>query len=55
LLGLANDEGLLSEEYDTAHQRLVGNFPQAFSHVAVINTAMNLAHETGPAIRRGGA
>src|SRR5262249_28215365 len=34
--------GLLSEEYDTQRRRLVGNFPQAFSHVALINTAFNL-------------
>ena len=43
LLGLTNDVGLLSEEYDPVHERLLGNFPQAFSHVALINTAMNLA------------
>jgi GH15 family glucan-1,4-alpha-glucosidase len=42
LLGLRNDVGLLSEEYDVAAQRLVGNFPQAFSHLALINTARNL-------------
>jgi len=39
LLTLRNDVGLLSEEYDTTHHRLVGNFPQAFSHVALVNTA----------------
>jgi len=43
LLSLANDVGLLAEEYDVGLRRLVGNFPQAFSHVALINTAMNLA------------
>ncbi len=43
LLALRNDVGLLSEEYDVDLQRLVGNFPQAFSHVALINTASNLA------------
>lgn len=42
LLALRNDVGLLSEEYDTASGRLVGNFPQAFSHVGLINTARNL-------------
>ena len=45
LTGLANDVGLLSEEYDPVAERLVGNFPQAFTHVAVVNTAHNL---TGP-------
>jgi GH15 family glucan-1,4-alpha-glucosidase len=53
LLGLTNDVGLLSEEYDPVHQRLLGNFPQAFSHVALINTAMNLApHGATPASHR---
>jgi GH15 family glucan-1,4-alpha-glucosidase len=52
LLGLRNDVGLLAEEYDTAAGRLVGNFPQAFSHVGLINTARNLAGD-GPAVRRG--
>ena len=42
LLALRNDVGLLSEEYDTAAGRLVGNFPQAFSHVALVDTAMSL-------------
>ncbi|TKC83157.1 glycoside hydrolase family 15 protein [Trinickia terrae] len=42
LLSLANDVGLLSEEYDPATQRLVGNFPQAFSHVALVHTGLNL-------------
>ena len=43
LLALRNDVGLLSEEYDPKSERLVGNFPQAFSHVGLVNTAMNLA------------
>jgi GH15 family glucan-1,4-alpha-glucosidase len=43
LAGLCNDVGLLSEEYDPKTQRLVGNFPQAFSHVGLINTALNLS------------
>ncbi len=43
LAGLANDLGLLSEEYDPDRGRLVGNFPQAFSHVSLVNTAFNLA------------
>ncbi len=42
LVGLCNDVGLLSEEYDPVDRRLVGNFPQAFSHLALINTACNL-------------
>jgi len=45
LLGLANDVGLLSEEYDPEKKRLVGNFPQAFSHVALVNTAAGLESE----------
>ena len=40
---VANDVGLFSEEYDTGKQRLVGNFPQAFTHVAFINAARLLA------------
>jgi GH15 family glucan-1,4-alpha-glucosidase len=43
VLGLCNDVGLLSEEYDPVARRLVGNFPQAFSHVGLVNTAMNLS------------
>lgn len=45
LLSIRNDVGLLSEEYDPAAERLLGNFPQAFSHVGLINTAHNLADE----------
>jgi GH15 family glucan-1,4-alpha-glucosidase len=52
LLRLRNDVGLLAEEYDTRAQRLVGNFPQAFSHVALVNTAHNLARITKPAEQR---
>lgn len=53
LLSLRNDLGLLSEEYDPHAGRLVGNFPQAFSHIALISTAMNLsAAHTGPAEQR---
>jgi GH15 family glucan-1,4-alpha-glucosidase len=43
LLTLANDLGLYSEEYDPIEKRQLGNFPQAFSHVALINSALNLA------------
>ena len=42
LLSLRNDLGLLSEEYDPQNRRLIGNFPQAFSHVALVNTALRL-------------
>jgi GH15 family glucan-1,4-alpha-glucosidase len=53
LLGLCNDVGLLSEEYDPHAKRLVGNFPQAFSHVGLVNTARNLtAEESHPAEER---
>jgi GH15 family glucan-1,4-alpha-glucosidase len=45
LLGLCNDVGLLSEEYDAKAKRLVGNFPQAFSHVPLIDTARTLSEE----------
>ena len=51
LLSLRNDVGLLSEEYDPAAKRMTGNFPQAFSHTALIASAMNLA-EAGPAQAR---
>jgi GH15 family glucan-1,4-alpha-glucosidase len=43
LLGLANDVGLLAEEYDPVGRRQLGNTPQAFSHVGLVNTALNLA------------
>jgi GH15 family glucan-1,4-alpha-glucosidase len=52
LLGLGNDVGLLAEEYDPAAQRLIGNFPQGFSHLSVIVTAFNLAHTAKPAQQR---
>jgi GH15 family glucan-1,4-alpha-glucosidase len=52
LLGLRTDLGLLSEEYDVRARRLVGNFPQAFSHVGLVNTAHNLAHARKPAEQR---
>ena len=52
LLALQNDVGLLAEEYDPAAKRFLGNFPQAFSHVALINTAMNLGERTKPVEQR---
>jgi GH15 family glucan-1,4-alpha-glucosidase len=52
LLALRNDVGLLTEEYDARAGRLVGNMPQAISHVALINTAHNLASGSGPVRRR---
>jgi GH15 family glucan-1,4-alpha-glucosidase len=52
LAGLANDVGLLSEEYDPASGRLLGNFPQAFTHVSLVNTAANLSTGSRPAMHR---
>lgn len=54
LLGLCNDVGLLAEEYDPVAGRMLGNFPQAFSHVALINTAHNLSASQKPAEQRSG-
>ncbi|HTM96542.1 MAG TPA: glycoside hydrolase family 15 protein [Croceibacterium sp.] len=52
LLALRNDLGLLSEQYDPRQRRLVGNFPQGFSHIGLINTAHNLVESEGPAKQR---
>ena len=52
LVVLCNDVGLLSEEYDPASKQLLGNFPQAFSHVALINSAFNLTRASKPAEQR---
>jgi GH15 family glucan-1,4-alpha-glucosidase len=52
LLALANDVGLLAEEYDPVARRMLGNFPQAFSHVGLVNTAMNLYEREKPAEQR---
>jgi GH15 family glucan-1,4-alpha-glucosidase len=53
VLAIRNDLGLLSEEYDVNAKRLLGNYPQAFSHVSLIGTARNLSTgEVGPAERR---
>jgi len=55
LLLLRNDVGLLSEEYDPRYGRQVGNTPQAFSHVPLIQAALNLAaHEPSHCRRPGG-
>jgi len=52
LVGLRNDVGLLSEEYDPRAERLVGNFPQAFSHLALVNSAYNLTRARKPVQQR---
>jgi GH15 family glucan-1,4-alpha-glucosidase len=46
--------GLLAEEYDPRTRRQMGNFPQAFSHVALVNTAYNFTRSEGPAEVRAG-
>jgi GH15 family glucan-1,4-alpha-glucosidase len=52
LLSIRNDVGLLAEEYDPIARRFLGNFPQAFSHVALLNSARNLSMTRGPAEQR---
>ena len=52
LLARCNDVGLLAEEIDPASGRMLGNFPQAYSHVGIINCALNLSHAVGPAEER---
>jgi GH15 family glucan-1,4-alpha-glucosidase len=53
LLGLCNDVGLIAEEYDPSAKRLVGNFPQAFTHIGLVNSALNLFRASpGPAEQR---
>jgi GH15 family glucan-1,4-alpha-glucosidase len=52
LLSRRNDVGLLSEEFDPLTGRMLGNFPQAYSHVGLINCALNLNRKTGPAEER---
>jgi GH15 family glucan-1,4-alpha-glucosidase len=47
LLSLRNDLGLFAEEYDQAHQRLIGNFPQAFTHLTFVASAMALSEAAG--------
>jgi GH15 family glucan-1,4-alpha-glucosidase len=55
LIGLSNDVGLLAEEYDPAAKRQLGNFPQAFTHVSLVNSGSNLSRVAGPAHDRGRA
>ena len=55
LLAVRNDVGLLAEGYDTRHRRQAGNFPQAFSHVGLVNSALNLSRIRAPAAERGEA
>jgi hypothetical protein len=45
-------KGLLSEEYDPKSKRLLGNFPQALSHIALINSAFNLSEAAKPTMQR---
>jgi GH15 family glucan-1,4-alpha-glucosidase len=52
LLAIRNDVGLLAEEYDPVARRQLGNFPQAFSHLGLINTARNLTQRDKPATAR---
>jgi GH15 family glucan-1,4-alpha-glucosidase len=52
LVSLCNDVGLLAEEYDPSSKELLGNFPQAFSHVALVNSAFNLTRASKPAEQR---
>jgi GH15 family glucan-1,4-alpha-glucosidase len=52
LLGVSNDLGLLAEEYDPGEKRLLGNYPQAFTHVGLVNSAFNLSHHEGPMHQR---
>jgi GH15 family glucan-1,4-alpha-glucosidase len=54
LLGLRNDVGLLAEQYDPRARRLLGNFPQALSHIALINSASNLSGGLRAAEHRAG-
>jgi GH15 family glucan-1,4-alpha-glucosidase len=52
LLARCNDVGLLAEEFDPLTGRMLGNFPQAYSHVGLINCALNLSRQMGPTEER---
>jgi GH15 family glucan-1,4-alpha-glucosidase len=52
LLGVRNDLGLLAEEYDPKSGRQLGNFPQAFSHIGLVNSAVNLSRASAPLSQR---
>jgi GH15 family glucan-1,4-alpha-glucosidase len=54
LAGLVNDVGLLAEQYDPGLRRMTGNFPQAFSHIGLIDTAFNLTRPSKPSTQRAG-
>ena len=53
VVAVANDLGLLSEEYDSVARRQTGNFPQALTHIALVNTAHNISDARKPAVQRG--
>jgi GH15 family glucan-1,4-alpha-glucosidase len=55
LLVLRNDVGLLAEEYDLKTKRQLGNFPQAFSHIALVNAAFELTRVSTPSQQRAGS
>jgi GH15 family glucan-1,4-alpha-glucosidase len=52
LVSHCNDVGLLAEEFDPTTGRMLGNFPQAYSHIGLINSALNLTRQTPPAEKR---
>src|SRR5262249_18549813 len=52
VVAVANDVGLLAEEFDPNAKRQAGNFPQALTHIALVNTAYNLSLDEKPAIQR---
>jgi GH15 family glucan-1,4-alpha-glucosidase len=55
LLARCNDVGLLAEEFEPVSGRMLGNFPQAYSHVGLINCALNLSRRVGPDEERASA
>ena len=52
MVAIANDLGLLAEEYDSGEGRQTGNFPQALTHIALINTAHHLSDARKPVMQR---